>query len=184
MSTATVPSPTAEELVTPAPSEREIIFAATNEPALAPDEFKLGDRTFKVMNLKYDDYIKFLGYLRPFLEGIGQALVASKGIQVPNININGPSFNIDTLLTFCINDLPEMARIVCKQTDPTVTAEQIKEWAGEPFTLCEIILRQVARNNMIGQFASFFGQLLPILMRMGAIQTTQKELKTKGTHSS
>lgn len=183
MATATVtPTTQPEEQVTPAPSEREVIFAATNEPTLSPDEFKLGPKTFKVMNLRYDDYIQFLGYLRPFLEGIGQALVASKGIQVPSISIEGPSLNIDALFNFCLRDLPDMARIVCSQTDESVTVEQVKEWAGEPFTLCEIVLRQVARNNMIGQFASFFGQLLPILMRMGLMAT--KESTTKATPSS
>lgn len=177
-------SPTAEELVTPSPSEREINLAATNNPALAPDEFTLGDRKFKVMNLRYDDYICFLGYLRPFLEGIGKSLVSNRGVQVPDITINSSMLDAGALFTFCINDLPDMVRIVCKQTDKTVTVEDVKDWAGEPFILCEIVLRQVARNNMIGQFASFFAHLLPILTRMGLTQKMATESKISATQSS
>jgi hypothetical protein len=172
---STLPTPTVEKPVTPVLSEREINFAATNSPDLAPDEFKLGERTFKVMNLRYDDYIAFLGYLKPFLDGIGKAIVSSKGIKVPEIEINPSTLNASTLFQFCLKDLPAMVRIVCAQTDKTVTVEQIKEWAGEPFTLCEIVIKQIVRNQMIAHFSSFFAHLLPILARLGLAQKMAKQ---------
>lgn len=152
-------------------SERDKVFAATNDPSLAPDKFKLGDRTFKVVHLRYDDYIKFLSLLKPFIDGLGKAVAAKAGMQIPGITLVPDKLDASMLMDFCLAELPEMVRIVCAQTDPNVTVEQVKEWAGDPFTLCAIVLKQIALNNMIGKIASFFATMLPLLTRMGLAKT-------------
>lgn len=145
-------------------SEERIVEAATNDPALSPDEFRLGDARFKLVYLPYDDYLSFLTYLRPFMEMIAGAVSKKRNVSVPGIDLGpAPAFDMDNLIRFCGNSLPEMVRLVCKQTAPDITVEQIKEGGKNPFVLASIVIRQVAKNQMIKDFADFFAQMTPLL---------------------
>lgn len=141
-------------------TEEQILAAATNLPALSPDQFKLGDRVFKIVHLPYDDYVTFLGYLQPFLA----ALVNKKSaaVSIPGINL-GASADPGALLQFCSGDLPEMVRLIAKQSEPDISIREIKDLAGNPFVLAGVVIQQLARNQMIGDFVSFFKQVTPLL---------------------
>lgn len=154
-------NPTVSE--TPALSTTELAAAATNSPELSKDEFRLGEKTFKIVDLKYDSYVKFLTLFKPILSGIASGMASKGGLPIPGIELPNEGQIFDHLITFGLTDLPEMVRITCNQTDPTVTVEQVKEWGGDPFTLCAIVMKQIARNNMIARFASFFVQALPLM---------------------
>jgi len=145
----------------PVLSEQEIAAAVTNSPALSPDEFKLGDRTFKVVHLPYDDYVVFLSYLQPFLNALVGKLAEKANLAIPDLDL-GESFEVSALVKFCLDSLPEMTRIVCKQSAPDITVEEIKVLAGTPFALADVVLKQVAKNRMIRDFADFFGRIAPL----------------------
>ncbi len=143
----------------------EIARAATNAPELSREEFTLGDRKFKVVDLPYDDYLRFTTYLGPMLELLFGSLVSMSGIKAPTANV---SLTPAAILQYAGESLPELACIVCTQTDPTMTVAQVKLLAQGssprgPFKLAEIVLKQVEQNKIINDFASFFGQMLPLL---------------------
>lgn len=144
----------------PTLTEEQIIAAATNSPLLSPDEFTLGTTTFKIVQLPYDDYVIFLGYLQPFLEAL--AGKKNTSVSLPGIALLD-AVDSSTLLKFCSKNLPEMARLVCKQSVPDITAEELKKLAGNPFALASVVLKQVAKNGMIRDFATFFKQVTPLL---------------------
>lgn len=163
---------------TPSLSTKEMAAAAINSPELSADEFRLGERTFKIIDLKYDAYVKFLTLFKPVLAGIASGMASQQGMPIPGIELPNEGQIFDHLVTFGLTDLPEMTRIICNQTDTSVTTEQVKEWAGDPFTLCAIVMKQIARNNMIARFASFFGQALPLMkMVMSRIKPTASTTK-------
>lgn len=145
-------------------SQEQIAQAATNDPQLAPDEFQLGDRVFKILDLPYDDYVKFLAHLQPFIDVLAAKMGGRQGVKLEGLDL-GDGFSIATIVKFCGASLPEMARIVCSQSDPTVTVEDVKKLGRNPFMLASIVLRQLVRNGIIQDFASFFGQVIPLMRR-------------------
>lgn len=143
-------------------SAETIAEAATNEPSLSPDEFLLGEKTYKVVHLSYDDYVAFIAYIQPFFDAIVGKLGDKIGASIPGINI-GKSLDASVILKFCGNSLPEMTRLVIKQTVPSITVDQIKHTPGvTPFTLATIVMQQVIKNNMVKDFATFFVQMAPL----------------------
>lgn len=141
-------------------SKEEAAKALVNSPELSDISFTLGDREFKVIDLGYDDYLKFITFLTPMLEVFIGSLASVGGVNVvaPIKEINATS-----IIKYCGESLPEIACIVCTQTDPTITSEEIKKLAKTPFKLCEIVLLQIEKNKIIGDFASFFQQMMPLL---------------------
>lgn len=168
---------------TPALTTQQIVAEATNDPALAQDEFKLGDRTFKVLSLGYDEYLEFCSYLTP-LFGAVAGLVSKnirekQGVEIPGIDLNTDNITPGSLLAFAKKDLPTMVAIICNMEaivseDPTkrVDALWVKKHAKTPWQLADIVMKQVAKNNIIGDFASFFVQTIPGLMALGIAKKT------------
>ncbi len=143
-------------------TEKEILAAATNDPSLSPDEFQLGDKKFKVVHLPYDDYVAFLSMLQPFLEGLMHNLAEKANVSVPGIAL-GAAPDASSLITFCLKSLPDMACIVCKQTDSSITVGEVKRLGGTPFALAGVVLKQISKNKMIKDFSSFFALVTPLL---------------------
>lgn len=141
-------------------SKQEAVKAVINTPELSELKFTLGDKEFKVIDLGYDDYLKFITFLTPMLEVLLGSLASVKGVRVmtPTTEINAKS-----IITYCGESLPELVCIVCNQTDTSVTKEDVKIWAKSPFTLCHIVLLQIEKNAIISDFASFFAATLPLI---------------------
>jgi hypothetical protein len=139
-------------------TSEDIVAAATNSPALAKDSFVLNGKTYKVVDLDYDSYMEFLLLLQPLLEVV---LKIYSGSGSP---INLPStLSIADILKNCLHNLPQMVLLICRQTDLKVTMKQIKQPGNTPFTLAEIVMKQIVKNNMIKEFTSFFGQIAPLM---------------------
>jgi hypothetical protein len=155
-------TPTVE---TPSLSPEQILRAATNDPALSKDTFTLGSKTFKVVDLKYDDYLKFITYLSPLLDAIAKSMLSMTG----RVEESEEKFSTSTLFQYCGKELPEMARIVCAQTEPDITPDEVKELAGTPFKLIDVVWAQIVRNKMIDEIAAFFGRMAALLS-----QTTKR----------
>lgn len=148
----------------PALTGKQLTEAALNLPA---DQFQLGDRVFNIVHLPYDDYLLFVEYIAPFLDAIGTRLIGEKlglstGVSLPGIEL-GTAINATAIIRMCGKQLPEMVQIICRQTDPTITVEDVKRLAGDPTPLIGPIIKQIVHNGIIQKFASFFAQLTTIL---------------------
>lgn len=132
----------------------------------AVDEFTLGERTFTIYQLPYDDYCAFMTHIAPLMENICKRIILSKngGVELPGgITIEAASFSVFDLLKICSHTLPEMAQLVCKQSDPTITLDDVKKLAGKPIALAEPVLKQIMVNGMIQDFKDFFAQMISML---------------------
>lgn len=156
----------------PTLTDREKAFAATNEPSLSQSSFKLGDREFKVVFLKYNAQLAFMAHLQPLIQMMATRLTGNE-VTVPDINLGSDGFSVSTILKYCLNDLPEMVAIICRQTDETVTAAWVVDVAESPFDLIAIIMRQIDTNKMVEKIARFFVSMRPLLMPL------MKQLKTQ-----
>ena len=138
-------------------SKLSIVRAATNDPALSERKIVLGDRTFPIVDLAYDHYILFLAQLQPLLVGILGS--------IPGIKTLGLTSTVTptALIAYCGASLPEMARIVCAQTDPEITVVEVKLLGKTPFKLAELVLAQIEQNHIINDIRDFFVQLAPLL---------------------
>lgn len=141
----------------PKMSTKEIHRAATNDPELSDNTFVLGERTFTVVDLEYDSYLKFITKLAPLMKAVAGGLLASRGSSVPNM------LDPAMLVEMCINDLPELAALVCQQTDKSVTTEEVKRLGKTPFKLAHIVLKQIEQNKIISEISDFFAQMLPLM---------------------
>jgi len=138
-------------------SQADIVRAATNDPALTKDEFMLGDRKFPVVDLSYDDYLRFLTLLTPLLETVVGGVMAKSGFR------SGAMLSPKDLISSLSDSLPELVSIVCNQTDETMTVEEVKLLGRTPFKLADIVMKQIEHNKIISEIASFFAQMLPVL---------------------
>jgi hypothetical protein len=148
--------PTASDIPTTAPviPQQKLIRAALNLPA---DQFQLGDRTFNIHDLEYDDYLLFIGHLTPLIEVLAKKVAEKHGVSIPGMDITPESINPTNILRVCGDILPEMVRIMCKYTDPNITVDEVKKLAKKPLPLALAIIKQVKQNKMMEDFADFFG---------------------------
>jgi hypothetical protein len=147
---------TTETEVAPSLTQQEIVRAAFNDPSLSENEVKLGDRTFKIIDLDYDSYNLFLVKLQPIL-----GLFASS--VVPQLAGSAGNITADQIIKYCADDLPEMARLSLSQTEPDITVDEIKKLAKSPFKLAAVVLKQIDQNKMIEEISTFFGAILPLI---------------------
>ena len=140
------------------PTQTDIIRAVTNDPALASDHFMLGERSFPLVDLPYDDYLKFFAHLQPVLDNM------VGGVTGGALGVSG-EFTMQKILEYAGSSLPEMVYLMCKQTDPTITVEDIKGLVRSPFVLAAAVIKQVNHNRMIDDIKDFFAQILPLLTK-------------------
>ncbi len=155
----------AEPVASPTLTKTDIVRAATNDPALALSQFTLGDKTYQIVDLSYDEYLVFVSMLQPVLDHLLRGAAGKQGISLNGVDVPAPSFSTADLLKYCKDDLPKMVQIVCKASDSSseLTIEQIKEQAKNPFRLADIVLLQILQNGIIRDVAGFFRTILPIL---------------------
>lgn len=146
-----------EKVVDTKLDDRMIAEAATNNSVLVKEEVTFGDppQTFKIKYLPYDDQIVFLTLLSPVFEG----LLSRVGATVAT-----DTLSVQKIMLLCKESLPELGRLILKQTKPDITIEEVKVLCQSPFKICELITFQIEKNNLIGEFSSFF-QMLGAMMR-------------------
>jgi hypothetical protein len=148
---------------------QQITHAATNSPELSTAEVQLGGRTFKVVHLPYKEYLLFLSKLQPLMEAVFGHVSSKIGFSVDGPQLSGIAAG--SIFKYCLNDLPEMASIVLRQTDPTITAEIVTEQTSSPFELTNIVFAQIEHNKMIDHIMDFFVQIAPYL-KLGKLMTS------------
>jgi hypothetical protein len=62
-------------------TQKQIVRAVTNDPALSEDTVALGDTEIKIVDLDYDDYCKFVAHLQPLLELLTHTLSKAAGLD-------------------------------------------------------------------------------------------------------
>ena len=147
-------------------TKEKVLSAATNDSTLSRNTFTLGDRTFPLKDLSYDQYNKFLLLIAPLADGligrIGDKVKSQElGIQSLDVSL----FSVTDVLSYCGKSLPELALIAVNASDPTITLEQVKAMGKTPFKLAEIVMLQMVHNNTIRDFADFFAQILPLFQK-------------------
>lgn len=137
----------------------QINHAATNAASLSDHSFTLGDRVFPVVYLSYDDYLEFLTYLEPLLTAVGSS-------AIDGFN---PLALSTSILKYCKVSLPQMVQIMCRQTDPDITVDEIKKLVRNPFILATCVLEQVKHDKMVEEISSFFGQIIGMMKSMKTV---------------
>lgn len=145
---------------TPQLNNEDLVRAALN---LQADEFVLGDRAFKVADLGYDDYLLFISLLSPFVDVVCSTFMNAGNITVPGISLEVNGMSASKFIALVGKQLPELAHLVCKQTDPTITVDEVKKLAKKPTALIDPVIKQIVQNNIIKDFSAFFGQAMGIL---------------------
>lgn len=125
--------------------------------------FMLGDREFPIKSLAYDDYLEFVDLARPIVEAVANSLELQSESGDPSIGFNPVNLDFKQLIKLAGTELPRMAWICCKQSDPKISINDVKRLARRPFPLIEIVLLQVKHNELVKEFQSFFPRLGKII---------------------
>jgi phage tail sheath gpL-like len=133
-------------------SQKDVALAATNDPSMSDIVATIGGKQYPIVYLPYKDQMLFLALLAPLLQSVAGRMA---GID--------SELTAAALLTSCAEVLPPLAAIVCRQSDPAVTAESIVEGETSPFELAGAVVKQLNRNNLVQQVAAFFQQIGPLL---------------------
>lgn len=129
----------------------------SNDPITSDIEVKLGARTFKLIDLPYDDYVTFTAYLEPLLKAVASGVMGGGAFEGIG------SVSASDIARYCSDTLPQMVQICLRQTDPRMTVDEVKRLGKTPFKLVPIVVKQMERNNIIHEITDFFELMLPLM---------------------
>jgi len=145
-------------------TQEQIIGATLNIPELSQHSIELSGRTFKIVDLEYDSYMKFTLFLKPlFNEILSKAKEAQEGGKT-TIGFSISDIDLDKVFGMFESTLPQMTLIVLAATEPTITIDECKQLCKTPFKMLEVVLMQISKNNIIEDFTSFFPQLARLMV--------------------
>lgn len=144
-------------------TEQQIVAATLNSPELSEHSIILQGRTFKIIDLEYDAYMKFTLYLKPIFKEILSKAAEAQSSGKSAINFTLEDFNIDRIFEIFGSTLPDMALLCLQATEPSMTVEECKRLCKTPFKMLEIVLLQISKNNIIQDFTSFFPHLTRLM---------------------
>lgn len=169
-------------------TEQQVISGAKNEWG---KEFTLGSKTFEVKDLGYFDYIEFIQLAKPLVSVAASALEMGAKDGEMKVDFNPANLDFDQIIKLCGKELPRLAGIVCRQSEPKITDKQVAELAHRPQRLVEVVLLQVMHNNMIQEFGAFFQRLtgmvtslVPDMAKVAAPSEIGSDSTTEETPSS
>jgi hypothetical protein len=149
------------------PTPEQIIAAAKNE---YDKEFTIGEgkdaKTFQLKDLGYFDYIEFIQLAKPLVTLAATALEMNSKDGEMKVDFNPANIDFDAIIKMCGKELPRMAGIVCRQSQPDTKDKQVAELAKRPQRLIEIVLLQVAHGKMIEEFGGFFQRLTAMVSNL------------------
>jgi len=138
-------------------TQSQIVGAALNDPEFSEHEVEFGGVKYKLVDLPYEDYVKFLALLQPFLEAmISKVMGGNKSVE-----------SVGDLITHCADAIPQMAHLALRQVDPDMTVSRIKEIGKTPFRIAPVVIKQIENNNVIKDISDFFVQILPLMGQVG-----------------
>lgn len=129
--------------------------------------FSLGDRQFDLKDLAYDDYLEFIDLARPIIESVADSLnVVADNAGGSEVKLDPLGLDFQKLIKLAGHELPRMAWICCKQSDPKISIADVKRLARRPYPLLEVVLLQVQHNKLIEELQDFFPRLGKIVGEM------------------
>lgn len=144
-------------------SATTIAQAVRNEPSAT---FLLGDRTFDIKDLDYDSYIEFCDLARPIITSVADSLEVNNEGGKLDLQFNFLNIDSANLIKLAGKELPRMAWICCKQSDPKIKIEDVKRLGRRPLVMLEVVLKQVKHNEMVKEFADFFPRIASALTEL------------------
>lgn len=138
------------------PTDTQVVAAMTNDPLLSEHQVEFGGKVYTLVDLSYDDYMKFLVLLQPFLESV-----------VMKLADRSSPINVGDIVRHCGESLPHLVYLSLKQVDEDIDILKIKEIAKTPFKLVPVVVKQIEKNQMIKEFSDFFVQMLPMVKSIG-----------------
>lgn len=123
-------------------------------------------KTFQLKNLSYDAYVEFCSLARPILITLGNGLdMGNKGGEF-SLEFNPLNLDFEKLIEIAGKELPRMAWLCCRQSDPKIKLEEVKELGYRPQNLLLVVLQQIKHNDLVKEFADFFPQLVAALTEL------------------
>jgi hypothetical protein len=144
--------------------------AVRNEPS---SEFTLTNshtkesKTFTIQDLDYDSYCEFCDLARPIIASVAGAIdMGTSPTGEMKLQFNAAGINYETLIKLAGKELPRMAWLCCKQSDPRIKLEDVKRLARRPMVMLEIVLKQIKQNEIVKEFADFFPRIAGALQEL------------------
>ena len=148
-----------------------------------------GGREFPIKDLSYDDYVEFMELAQPIISSIIEALELTNDDGQPDVNFNPASLDIPKLIKMAGGNLPRMAWLCCKQSEPNITVADVKRIGRRPTAMIQVVIDQVVHNKLIQEFQDFFRQMgsqlkgmVPEAVKVAA-PVSLTESTTSGTRS-
>lgn len=124
---------------------------------------RLGVREFDIKDLSYDDYIEFCDLARPIITSVSESLEVTQDNGQLDLQFNFVNLDFEKILKLAQKELPRMAWICCRQSDPKIKIEEVKRLAHRPQAMLEVVLAQIKHNEMVKEFADFFPRIASAL---------------------
>lgn len=150
-------------------SQSEISRAARNEPV---GSFTLKnthtgeEREFELKDLEYDSYIEFVDLARPIIAAVAGAVQSRDNHGEFQLAFDPAGIDFGELIRLAGKELPRMALIVCRQSDPKIKLDDVKRLGRRPMQLLEIVLQQIKQNQIVQEFSDFFPRIATALQEL------------------
>lgn len=147
----------------------EISRGARNEPvgSFTLTNSHTGEqREFDLKDLEYDSYIEFVDLARPIITAVAGAVQSKDNHGEFQLAFNPIGIDFGELIRLAGKELPRMALIVCRQSDPKIKLEDVKRIGRRPMQLLEIVLMQIKQNQIVQEFADFFPRIATALQEL------------------
>jgi hypothetical protein len=139
-------------------------------------------KTFEMMDLDYDAYIEFCELARPIISECYNAFnVSNEGGEL-KLGFDPMSLDFGAILKLAGKELPKMAWLCCKMSEPKIKIDEVKRLGHRPQALLEVVLMQIKHNQIVQEFADFFPrlgkaieELLPTTLPTEPTDTTAEE---------
>lgn len=150
-------------------TQSEIARAARNEPVgtfTLKNSHTGEERTFELKDLEYDSYIEFVDLARPIITAVAGSVQSKDNHGEFQLAFNPAGIDFGELIRLAGKELPRMALIICRQSDPRIKLEEVKRLGRRPMQLLEIVLMQIKQNSIVQEFADFFPRIATALQEL------------------
>lgn len=112
-------------------------------------------RVFELKHLRYDDYLEFCELASPIIAELMGGLKPADINGEFKIDFNPLALDFQKLFKLAGRELPRMAWLICKQTEPKITIDKVKELGDRWQNLLLMVLKQIQHNAMIKELTDF-----------------------------
>jgi hypothetical protein len=158
-------------------STTEIHRAQRNEPVgtftLTNPKTK-ESREFELMDLDYDSYIEFMDLARPIITSVYNSFALENSGGEIKLGFDPMGLDFQELLKLSGNELPKMAWLCCRMSDPKIKIADVKRLGHRPHLLLEVVLMQIKHNQIVQEFADFFPRIAKAIEDLAPKATTDE----------